>query len=112
MSKIESPTRDGCVIGGRDIGWSKLERYYVCNECGSPPVHTFKADPATGKTVDYARCGDLECASEDFISESAFVRQVYDAQTITRNLPPELAALVGRQEQGDPQESRSELFDL
>lgn len=92
MSSIESPTRYGCIIGGRQVSWAKLGRSYVCNGCGGRIAHRFQFNQETGETEDSAACGD--CGGGDFVTETTYYQQITDAKEVMDGLPPHLAALL------------------
>lgn len=84
-------TRYGCKVGNKTVTYIHLCRYYVCNKCGGRLARRCNA------TDDWAEC--VECHNDkDFIHESQFERECFEAFEVERGLPPELRALVGDSE--------------
>jgi hypothetical protein len=102
--KPESLDREGCTLGGRRVTYAALARYYVCNECGGKPVHSFVPE-------DRVFCG--ECGGDDFISETRYRQQIADAYEVLHSLPPEFRALYvdDSKPKMDGKQAISDLFE-
>jgi hypothetical protein len=93
--------RNSCILGRRTVPYSKLQRHYVCNDCGGRIL--IRYDDGY-----YACCG--VCGGQDFVSESTFTRQIVEAWEVKRGLPAHLRALLDEDESVTATEAIADLY--
>ena len=85
-------TRDNCIAGKKRISYTKLQREYRCNECGSRLILKWSEACQSYPQNWHVECGS--CGSHDFIHERQAQRQESEAMEVIDGLPPEVAALL------------------
>jgi len=83
-------SRDDCLVGKRRRSYDKLEREYVCADCGGRLGSYYAGGEDYDGECWAIHCG--RCHSTRFIHERKQARQRADAAEVLDGLPPELAA--------------------
>lgn len=96
--------RHGCIIGLKFRTYASLEKWYVCNWCGSQIVHHFS------KERDWAQCNN--CGSENFIPQWLFDKQCMEGPGIVKTLPEDVQALFSKIEPVSMEQAIDEIWGL
>jgi len=86
-------TRNDCDLGKRRITYAKLEREYLCGDCGAPLGMYWVEACESYPEFWHVKCRN--CGSHSFIHEREWERQEWEAREVLEGLPAELVETMG-----------------